>query len=84
MQYKIAGFSVNADAGATLPRAAIVAQLRQVKGGDVIIAHMNKPAGDTAEGLAVGLTELHQRGLIFVRLDQIELREIVDQNKLKK
>ena len=78
MHYKIAGFSVNADAGATLPRSAIVGRLRQVKGGDVIIAHMNKPAGDTAEALALGLTELHQRGLIFVRLDQVELRELTD------
>jgi peptidoglycan/xylan/chitin deacetylase (PgdA/CDA1 family) len=76
MHYKIAGFSVNADAGATLPRTAIVRRLQQVKGGDVIIAHMNKPAGDSAEGLAVGLADLKKRGFEFVRLDQVDLQRI--------
>ncbi len=76
MHFKIAGFSVNADAGATLPRAAIARRLQGVKGGDVIIAHMNKPAGDSAEGLAIGLADLQRRGLEFVRLDQVDLQEI--------
>ena len=50
MGYQIAGFSINADAGATLRRSAIIARLRAVKSGDIIIAHVNKPASDTAEG----------------------------------
>ena len=37
---------------------------------------MNKPAGDTAEGMADGLIELLRRGLVFVRLDQVDLVEI--------
>lgn len=37
---KVAGFSVNADAGATLGRKAIVARLKGVRPGDIIIAHM--------------------------------------------
>ena len=37
--YKIAGFSLNADAGATLKQSAIEERLHHVKGGDVIIAH---------------------------------------------
>jgi peptidoglycan/xylan/chitin deacetylase (PgdA/CDA1 family) len=78
MGYKIAGFSVNADSGATLSRRAVAERLRQVKGGDVIIAHMNKPASDTAEGLSVGLLELLRRGLVFVRLDQVELIDVND------
>lgn len=76
MGYRIAGFSVNADAGATLSRAAVQDRLRHVKGGDVIIAHMNRPASDTAEGMSAGLIELLRRGLVFVRLDQVELTEI--------
>lgn len=47
-----------------------------MKAGDVIIAHMNKPASDSAEGLAVGLAFLLKAGFIFVRLDQVELQEI--------
>lgn len=74
--YKIAGFSVNADSGATLKKNAIEQRLEHVKRGDVIIAHINKPASDTAEGLAVGLAHLLKKGFIFVRLDQIELRYI--------
>ena len=76
MGYQIAGFSVNADAGATLPRAAIVARLDQVKRGDIIIAHMNKPASDTAEGLSEGVQRLLARGFRFVRLDQTQVRVV--------
>lgn len=42
----------------------------------MIIAHLNKPLGGTAEGLAVRLLELLRRGTVFVRLDQVELIEI--------
>jgi hypothetical protein len=51
-------------------------RLEHVKNGDVIIAHMNKPASDTAEGLAVGLAYLQKEGFTFVRLDQVDLKEI--------
>lgn len=74
--YKIAGFSVNADNGATLKKATIERRLARVKAGDVILAHMNKPASDSAEGLAVGLAKLLKSGFVFVRLDQVELREV--------
>jgi len=74
--FRIAGFSVNADAGASLKRLAIEERLKHVQSGDVIIAHMNKPASDSAEGLAVALTDLQKAGYVFVRLDQVDLREI--------
>jgi peptidoglycan/xylan/chitin deacetylase (PgdA/CDA1 family) len=76
MGYQIAGFSVNADAGATLPAAAIAQRLRAVRPGDVVIAHMNKPAGQTAEGFAAALPELERRGYHFVKLSQHELQPI--------
>jgi peptidoglycan/xylan/chitin deacetylase (PgdA/CDA1 family) len=74
--YKIAGFSVNADEGATSRKPAIEKRLKHVKAGDVIIAHMNKPASDSAEGLAVGLDYLLKNGFTFVRLDQVDLKDI--------
>jgi peptidoglycan/xylan/chitin deacetylase (PgdA/CDA1 family) len=74
--YRIAGFSVNADAGATLSRKQIIARLAAVRNGDIIIAHMNKPASDTAEGLSEGLEKLQARGFRFVRLGTTEVREI--------
>jgi len=76
--YKIAGFSLNADAGATLKRVAIEERLKHVQNGDVIIAHMNKPAGDSAEGLSVALLDLLRLGFVFVRLDQVDLQAIQD------
>jgi hypothetical protein len=74
--FKIAGFSVKSDAGATLKKNQILARLRQVKPRDVIIAHMNKPWSDTAEALSVGLLELLRQGFTFVRLDEVDLVEI--------
>lgn len=76
MGYGIAGFSVNADSGATLGRLAIEERLKHVKGGDIIIAHMNKPASDSAEGLSVGLVQLLKAGFTFVRLDQVHLTPV--------
>ncbi len=76
MGYQIAGFSVNADAGATLSRASIVKRLKAVKNGDIIIAHMNKPRSDSAEGLSEGITWLSAQGFRFVKLNQFAVREI--------
>ena len=60
--FKIAGFSINADDGASLSKASVVKRLRRVKAGDGIIAHMNKPYSDTAERSSVGLPELPDQG----------------------
>ena len=74
MGYKVAGFSVNADNGATLEKKKIVARLKKVRSGDIIIAHLNKPASDTGEGMAEGLQLLLDHGFHFMRLDAAEVR----------
>jgi peptidoglycan/xylan/chitin deacetylase (PgdA/CDA1 family) len=76
MGYKIAGFSVNADAGATLNRRAVADRLSRIKDGDIIIAHMNKPRGDTAEGFGDALPQLLAHGLKFVTLNDVQVQEI--------
>lgn len=68
MGYRIAGFSVNADNGATLPKKQIVERLKKVRSGDIIIAHLNKPASDTGKGMAEGLQLLLAQGFRFVKL----------------
>lgn len=68
MGYKLAGFSVNADSGATLEKKKIVGRLKKVRSGDIIIAHLNKPASDTGKGMAEGLQLLLDRGFRFVTL----------------
>lgn len=74
--YGVAGFSVNADAGATLHRLAIEERFKHVHPGDIIIAHMNKPDSDTAEGLSSGLIWLLKQGFVFVRLDHVQLKPV--------
>jgi peptidoglycan/xylan/chitin deacetylase (PgdA/CDA1 family) len=76
MGYRIAGFSLNADAGATLSKAAIAARVRGARSGDILIAHMNRPRSDTAEGLAEGLDELLARGFRFVLLRDTQVVSI--------
>lgn len=61
--------------------SVVIERLKDVKGGDIILAHMNKPASDTAEGLSVGLLALLMRGLVFVRLDQVDVQEIPSRTK---
>lgn len=74
--YKVAGFSVNADAGATLSKEDVIARLKTVKAGDIIIAHMNRPDSDTAEGLAEGLRRLLAEGYHFVKLDDLPVKPL--------
>jgi peptidoglycan/xylan/chitin deacetylase (PgdA/CDA1 family) len=76
MGYKIAGFSVNADAGATLSKQAVMARLAKVQSGDIIIAHMNKPRSQTAEGLSPGLARLQSEGFSFVKLADSRLQTL--------
>ena len=74
--YRIAGFSLNADEGATLHKATIVTRLARTRPGDIIIAHMNRPESDTAEALAVALPKLQARGFRFVTLRDAEVRTV--------
>jgi peptidoglycan/xylan/chitin deacetylase (PgdA/CDA1 family) len=76
MGFQVAGFSVNADAGATLGKQAILARLAKVQTGDVIIAHMNHPASHTAEALIEALPQMQARGLKFVKLGETPLSTI--------
>lgn len=76
MGYKVAGFSVNADSGARLSRSRIAARLKKVRSGDIIIAHVNRPESDTAEGLAIGLKELQDHGFRFVKLNDFKVRPL--------
>ena len=76
MGYKVAGFSVNADNGATLAKKQIVGRLKKVRRGDIIIAHLNKPDSGTGAGLAVGLQTLLDEGFRFVTLREAQVAPI--------
>lgn len=68
---QVVNFSINADAGATASRAQVAAQLRGVRGGDIVIGHFNRPSGQTAEGLIAALASLTGAGLRPVRLGDV-------------
>jgi peptidoglycan/xylan/chitin deacetylase (PgdA/CDA1 family) len=63
-----AGYSIALDDGATLPAKAVAHRALAARPGDVLLGHINKPAGDTAEGLAQALPVLLSRGTRFGHL----------------
>jgi peptidoglycan/xylan/chitin deacetylase (PgdA/CDA1 family) len=65
---KIAGFSVLGDAGTTYTAEQIEQTLALVQANDIIIAHMNHPERQTAEGLIPALGRLRTAGFRFVTL----------------
>ena len=64
----IAGFSLNADRGASLPAGAAAARMAQARDGDVIIAHINQPLRPSGAGIATGAAALKRQGMEFVWL----------------
>lgn len=70
--YRIAGYSLNADMGASLPAASVAKRLSGAKSGDVVIAHINQPTRSAGAGVAAGILGLIQAGAVFVRLDATE------------
>ena len=69
--YKLIGFTVNADFGATASIKVIYNQLLKAKPGDIVIAHMNHPEKNTFEGFKKALPVLINKGYKFVKLDEV-------------
>lgn len=72
MGYRIAGFSVNGDDGATLSAQGVAGRLSRVRPGDIVLAHMNHPKSGTGAGLLKALPGLKEKGYRFVRLSDAE------------
>lgn len=68
--YKIAGYSINGDGGATFSKGEVEDSLKQSKSGDIVICHFNQPQKETFEGLKDILSTLKNEGYKFVRLDK--------------
>lgn len=64
--YKVIGFIINADAGATNSAAQIEKEMAKTKPGDIIIAHMNHPESHNFEGLSKALKKMQDSGWKFV------------------
>lgn len=74
---KIAGFSVLGDAGTTYSAEQIEQTLALVQSNDIIIAHMNHPERQTAEGLIPAIKNLKGQGFTFVTLRNAPTRYTV-------
>ena len=68
MGYRVGGFSLNADFGASLPAKKVEERISAAKDGDVIIAHINQPKRSSGAGVAAGVLALTAKGFRFVRL----------------
>lgn len=69
MGFRIAGFSLNGDFGASASAATTQRTITAASSGDVIIAHVNQPHRPAGAGVIAGLLALKARGFTFVHLD---------------
>jgi peptidoglycan/xylan/chitin deacetylase (PgdA/CDA1 family) len=65
------GFGVNADFGATASSATVAEQLQSTAPGAISLAHMNRPAGGTAEGLRAAVPRMQAEGRTFRRVSAV-------------
>ena len=74
MGYKIAGYSLNGDRGASLPAATVARRISYAKDGDVIISHINQPKRASGAGVAEGIVALKKKGVQFRLLKDMPAR----------
>lgn len=74
--YRIAGFSLNADGGASLGAAETAARIARARDGDVLIAHVNQPHRPSGAGVVEGVRALKTKGFRFVRLSDPDVTVI--------
>jgi peptidoglycan/xylan/chitin deacetylase (PgdA/CDA1 family) len=72
--YEVVNFSVLGDAGATYPKKRVREALLSAPPSSIILMHMNRPEGDTAEGVMEAIPELKKQGFKFVRLSEYDLK----------
>lgn len=71
LNHRVVGCSVNGDGGATFSSTQVEKQILSALAGDIILMHMNRPGGGTAEGVASAMPTLKDRGFSFVRLSEV-------------
>ncbi len=70
--YKIGGYSLNGDQGASLLAPTVARRISAARDGDVIISHINQPTRSAGEGVAKGIVALKAKGMKFVLLRDVE------------
>ncbi|WP_235549596.1 polysaccharide deacetylase family protein [Paenibacillus sp. Soil766] len=71
--FELAGYSVLGDAGATYNTEQVYNAISKASSGSIVLAHMNHPEKDTAEGVIKAIPQLRKLGFSFVQLASMEL-----------
>lgn len=66
----VAGYTVSADEGASLPANSVARNLLRAPDRAIILCHLNHPESGTFRGLARALPELLEKGTVFVKLGE--------------
>ncbi|SDN40421.1 Peptidoglycan/xylan/chitin deacetylase, PgdA/CDA1 family [Paenibacillus sp. yr247] len=66
--FQLAGYNVLGDAGATYTTEQVYNALIKARSGSIVLAHMNHPEKDTAEGVMKAVPVLQKAGFRFVHL----------------
>lgn len=74
MGYKVAGYSLNGDKGASLPASVVAKRFEGARDGDVIIAHINQPKRPSGEGVVQGILALKKQKVRFRLLRDVKTR----------
>jgi len=74
--FSIAGYSLNADAGASLPADSVAARIAKATNGEIIVAHINQPNRPSGRGVVAGVRDLQHRGASFRRLGELAATDI--------
>jgi len=71
MGYRIAGFSLNGDFGASASARMAHKRIAGAKSGDIVISHINQPHRPAGAGVISGILALKDRGFQFRHLDDV-------------
>ncbi|MFO7819639.1 MAG: polysaccharide deacetylase family protein, partial [Halanaerobacter sp.] len=67
---KVIGYDILGDAGATFTKKEVEKALLNVNRGSIILAHMNRPQSETAEGIIAAVSKLKKKGFQFAKLEE--------------
>jgi len=70
LEFKLGGFSMSGDGGASWTATHAEKVISAAKDGDVIIAHINQPTKPAGEGVVKGILKLKEEGFSFVTLNE--------------
>lgn len=72
--YRIAGYSLNGDGGASFSAGETERRIAQARDGDITLAHLNQLGRTAGAGVVAGLLRLRAAGFRFVQLsDAVEV-----------